>query len=111
MVWPTNNDNNALMTTHFDEGADNPSLARPVLLKVIQVLKSIIGARGVANGVASTDASNKLAQNILAAKIEGNITNTLQPGNGASIPKITVSTSAPSSTAGIDGEIWLQREA
>ena len=42
MAWP----NDDLETTHFDAGADNPSLARPVLKRLIDVVKALIGARG-----------------------------------------------------------------
>ena len=56
MPWPTDD----LETTHFDAGADNPSLARPVLKRLIDIVKALIAARNVPDGVAGLDANAKL---------------------------------------------------
>ncbi|WP_260843338.1 hypothetical protein [Sedimenticola selenatireducens] len=56
MSWPTDD----LGTTNTDEGIDNPSIARPMINTLIQRVKSIIAARGVANGVADLDADAKV---------------------------------------------------
>ena len=56
MAWP----NDDLETTHFDAGADNPSLARPVLKRLIDIVKVIIAAPGSAGGVCELDARGKV---------------------------------------------------
>ena len=56
MAWPTDD----LATDHFDAGADSPADARPVLKKVIDYLKAIIAAPGVADGLCELDANAKV---------------------------------------------------
>ena len=56
MTWPNDN----LNTTDFDSGADSPSAARAMLVTLITTVKSIIGARGIANGICDLDASRKV---------------------------------------------------
>ncbi|MEJ1353082.1 MAG: hypothetical protein RPU13_13815 [Candidatus Sedimenticola sp. (ex Thyasira tokunagai)] len=56
MAWPNDN----LDTTEFDQGTDSPGLARAMLYALINIVKSIIGARGQADGVADLDAEGKL---------------------------------------------------
>ena len=64
MAWP----NDDLRTTHFDAGTDKPSLARPVLKRLIDIVKALIGARGSAGGACELDADGKVP----AARIRRN---------------------------------------
>ncbi len=56
MAWPTDD----LATDHFDAGADSPADARPVLKRVIDYLKAIIAALGVAGGICELNANAKV---------------------------------------------------
>ncbi len=107
MPWPTDE---GLDETHLNEGTDRPSLARAALLAAVRAVKAVIAARGAAGGVARLDGQGKLEDPVPAARLEGDIAAALRPGGGARVPKVTVSTAAPGSVAGQDGEIWLQRE-
>ena len=65
MAWPTDN----LDTTNLDAGTDSPALARPMLARLVGRVKSIIAARGVANGIASLDITGKIPPSQLPATI------------------------------------------
>ena len=56
MTWPVDD----LDITHLDEGSDSPALARPMLARLVTRVKSIIASRGVANGIATLDATGKI---------------------------------------------------
>ena len=56
MAWPADD----LDISHTDAGSDRPALLRPMMARIILRLKSIIGSRGVANGVAALDAAGKV---------------------------------------------------
>ena len=56
MAWPADD----LDVSQADDGNDRPRLFRPMMVRIILRLKSIIGSRGVANGVAALDAAGKV---------------------------------------------------
>lgn len=56
MAWPTDD----LDTNNFNEGTDNPSLARLMLERVILRVKSMIASRGAVNGVCDLDGESKV---------------------------------------------------
>lgn len=56
MAWPADD----LDISNTDAGTDRPALFRPMMVRVVLRVKSIIGARGVANGVAALDAAGKV---------------------------------------------------
>ena len=56
MTWPTDD----LSTTHFDAASDSPASARPVLKRLIEIVKTLIGARASADGVCELDANAKV---------------------------------------------------
>ncbi len=56
MTWPIDD----LDTTHFDAGSDNPAQARPMFKRLIDRVKTLISARGVADGVCELDANAKV---------------------------------------------------
>ena len=56
MTWPTDD----LSTDHFDAASDAPAAARPVLKRLIEIVKALIGARASADGVCELDANAKV---------------------------------------------------
>lgn len=56
MGWPADD----LDTSNMDAGTDSPALARPMLVRLLNRVKTIIAARGVANGIASLDRNGKI---------------------------------------------------
>ena len=56
MTWPTDD----LATEHFDSGTDNPSRARHVLKRAIDILKAILAARGANNGICDLDSERRV---------------------------------------------------
>ena len=56
MAWPIDD----LDVTHMDAGTDSPALARPMFVRVVNRLKSVIAARGQPNGIATLDADGKI---------------------------------------------------
>ena len=59
MAWPTDD----LNTNDFDDGVnDSPALARVMLKRLIERTKTLIAARGIANGIASLGADGRVPQ-------------------------------------------------
>ena len=59
MAWPADD----LNTNDFDDGAsDSPALARVMLKRLIERTKTLIAARGIANGIASLGADGRVPQ-------------------------------------------------
>ena len=56
MAWPTDD----LSGEHADAGSDSPALFRPMMKKIVDYLKTIIGARGQADGVCDLDTNGKV---------------------------------------------------
>lgn len=56
MPWPTDD----LSTALFDSQSDSPSQALPMLNRLFQRVKSIIAARGQANGICELDATRRV---------------------------------------------------
>lgn len=56
MAWPADD----LHTTNMDSDSDSPAAARPMFVRLVNRVKSIIAARGVPNGIATLDASGKI---------------------------------------------------
>ncbi len=56
MSWPTDD----LSTGDLDAATDSPASARTTLKKAVDYLKTIIAARGIANGIASLDGNTKV---------------------------------------------------
>ncbi len=56
MPWPQDD----LSTANFDADTDKPSLARPMLVRLINAVKAIIPMRGAADGICDLDANGKV---------------------------------------------------
>ena len=56
MSWPTDD----LSTTHFDAASDNPSVARFMLKRILDRVKTIIAARGATSGVCDLNSGGKV---------------------------------------------------
>ena len=71
MAWPTDD----LDVANMDAGTDSPALARPMFVRVVNRLKSIIAARGQPNGIATLDADGKIpASQLPASETQAGVT-------------------------------------
>ena len=95
MTWPTDD----LETTHFDSAADNPSLARPMLRRLFDRVKTMIAARGAPGGVCDLGRRCAGAGRALRAQRRGR-------GSRGSTPtrsSTPISSPTPSRTSGTAG--------